>query len=114
MTGLLLRKLGWVFLAGVMVGCASRREMADSYGEILKSARASTPSNRTVVFFLVDGLPLRTLTAELSRGRLSSMRSFFLGSENFFYRAHTSFPSLTFPAIFSLLSERPIDQHGVY
>lgn len=94
--------------------CASQREVADEYREALGPDSGPSKTNRTVILFLVDGLSLPTLTQEFRAGHLSNLRSYFVGETNKFYKARSTFPSLTYPAIGSLLTEKPIDKNGLY
>src|SRR5690606_6813617 len=46
--------------------------------------------------------------------RLPNIKNYFLKNKVSFQLARTPFPSLTFPGIGSLLTERPVHQHGLY
>jgi hypothetical protein len=65
-----------------------------------------------VVFFLVDGLSTSALSRELKVGHLPNLRKHFLKDGQNFFRAHSIFPSLTYPNISSLLHEEPIHLTG--
>jgi hypothetical protein len=102
-----------ILLVSLLMGCASREHVADEYGEAFKKKAIST-SKRTVVFFLVDGLPLQMMNQAINSGALPNIKNYFVGGKKRFYVARTAFPSLTFPGIGSLLAEAPVDQHGIY
>lgn len=94
--------LSTVFIA-LLVSCSSKSISNDG-----------PRSGRTVLLFLVDGLPLKTLQTELGRGSLPQMRQYFLEDSRQMYIARTTFPSLTYPAISALLTEKPIDHTGIF
>jgi len=94
-----------------LCSCATRQRLAMDYQYEVKD-RPSV-SARTVIFFLVDGLPVETLRKEMSRGKLPNLSRYFTGRRGGFDLARTVFPSLTYPAIASLLTEKPVDQSGV-
>ena len=96
----------------LLSACATRHEVAEDYQKLVLNNPAPT-SGRTVVFFLVDGLQESTLEQELIRGTLPNIQKFFLEGKTTYHRARSTFPSLTFPAIASLLSEGPVGQHNV-
>jgi len=106
------RPLAVLFLAMILNACASVHDVRNDYRQKI----GSTPSvsKRTVVFFLFDGLPISTLTAQLNKNKLPNIEHFFLNGKKTFYRARTTFPSLTFPAIASLLTEEDVDQNGLF
>ncbi len=93
--------------------CASFRELPKDYSRVVQK-RPLPGSDRTVIFFLVDGLPVRTLKQELVAGRMPQINSFFIGAKQEMYVARTGFPSLTFTGIGSLLTENLVDQHGLF
>ncbi len=93
--------------------CASFRELPKDYSRVVRK-QPLPGSDRTVIFFLVDGLPVRTLKQELVAGRMPQINSFFIGSKHEMFVARTGFPSLTFTGIGSLLTEKPVDQHGLF
>jgi predicted AlkP superfamily pyrophosphatase or phosphodiesterase len=105
------------FVTGVYLlcglSCATRYSASENYKTSLLT-HPNSDSNKTVILFLVDGLPIRTLKSQLNNGTLPGISSFFMGSKNQFNKARTNFPSLTYPSIASLLTERSIDQHGIY
>ena len=95
-------------MAFLLAGCATGGEVARQYAH---DSTAFEPSKKTVVFFLIDGLPIRSLNQGFDDETLPAMKHYF-GAE--IHRARTTFPSLTFPAISSLLSERPVELSGIY
>ncbi len=98
--------------ASLLVACSTRHEVAEDYRQLIKTDGVHA-SRRTVVFFLIDGLQLKMVQTELGQGHLPNIDKYFVGGEKSFYKARTTFPSLTFPAISSLLTENTIDRHGV-
>lgn len=96
-----------------VLSCVSRPHIADEYQELMKSDGQPT-SGKTVLVFLVDGLPLSTLKEQLKLKKLPQIQKFFLSDKKQIFIARTTFPSLTFPGISSLLTERPVDQNGIY
>ena len=106
--------IAWLFIG---ISCASRYGALENYKNTLtlnetKGLRKS--SNRTVILFLIDGLPVSTLQSQFDQKRLKHIKNYFLGSKDKFSIARSAFPSITFPSIASLLTEQTIDQHGVY
>ncbi len=93
--------------------CASFRELPKDYSRVVQK-RPLPGSNRTVIFFLIDGLPVQTLKQELVAGRMPQIDAFFIGSKHEMFVARTGFPSLTFTGIGSLLTEKPVDQNGLF
>jgi hypothetical protein len=93
-----------------LMGCATNQDVAARYNMAVKQ----TTSGQTTLLFLIDGLPIRTLQKMLAQQQLPNIQKFFLPQGALFYRAKTVFPSLTFPGITSLLTEKSIDQHGIY
>ena len=109
-----MKKLSLALVALLLFNsCASFRELPKDYSRVLRK-RPLPGSERTVIFFLVDGLPVRTLKQELVAGRMPQVDSFFIGSKHEMFVARTGFPSLTFTGIGSLLTEAPVDQHGLF
>jgi hypothetical protein len=94
-------------------GCASTDHVSSEYRQLLDQD-PGVRSHRTVVFFLIDGMSLETLVPNLNAGQLPQIQKYFIGDQNRIFSAHTVFPSLTYPAISSLLTGKPIDQHGIF
>ncbi|MES3036309.1 MAG: alkaline phosphatase family protein [Bdellovibrionota bacterium] len=95
-------------------GCASRTHVTSEYKDRVYSAPVEGKSQTTIVF-LVDGLSLTTLQREIDRNGIPNLEKFFLPNKNKVPNvARTTFPSLTFPAIGSLLTERPVNKNGIY
>lgn len=105
------------FLVGAsaffFLACVSNRHVSDKYNDLIGHQIRAT-SKRTTLVFLVDGLPVSTLREGLSSGQLSQMKKYFLGSREQFYLARTTFPSLTFSGVGSLLTEKSPDQNGLF
>jgi predicted AlkP superfamily pyrophosphatase or phosphodiesterase len=97
----------------LILACASTQHISIEYGELI-GPNPNPTSKRTVILFLVDGMGLQICTDEINGGKLPSIENFFIGSKKEFYKARTVFPSLTFPAIASLLTESQVDKHGIY
>jgi len=97
-----------------LCACVGRREVREDYRDALGKEAAPSKSSRTVIAFLVDGLSIELLQQELDSGRLPNLQRFFLSGQSPFYKARTVFPSLTYPAIASLLTESTVDQNGIY
>lgn len=91
----------------LLSACATRNHVANNYAEVLDE----TPklSSRTVIVFLIDGLSEQTLQASLVG--MPNFRTYF-NTDKTIYRAHTPFPSLTFPGVSSLLKGKPLSQTG--
>ncbi len=92
--------------------CATRSDLHDDYKSKLGESkqRRSFKPKKTAVLFLVDGLSYEVLKSKLNDGSLPNLRAFFLSQGQSLRRAHSVFPSLTFPNIASLLKEKPVDQ----
>jgi predicted AlkP superfamily pyrophosphatase or phosphodiesterase len=110
---MILRLNSFLLLLFFVVACASKEYVADHYDHWVKKNDLKT-SPRTVIFFLVDGLPIQAVSSELNDQRLPNIRRFFIGDKNQFNVAHAPFPSLTYPSISALLTEKPVDQNGIY
>lgn len=96
----------------ILSACATRFDPSVEYGEKLKTPPPYS-SSRTVVLFLVDGLSFQMLDPQLRHGHLTQIQKHFLSYENArVYQARSVFPSLTFPAIASLLKGAPVNQTG--
>ena len=109
-----MKSLSIIFAAVLLISsCASYRELPKDYSRLLEK-KSGMSSGRTVIFFLVDGLPVKTLKQELVASRMPQIDAFFIGSKHEMYIARTGFPSLTFTGIGSLLTERPVDQNGLF
>lgn len=97
-----------------LIGCASADHVVGEYNEYLKTHKKQPKSSRTVILFLVDGLSVPLLVDELESGHLPEIQNYFIADKKSIYQARTTFPSLTYPAIGSLLSQRSIEDHGIY
>lgn len=91
----------------MLSACATRHHVATEYDHVLK--QYPHPSDRTTIVFLIDGLSENTLNTALVG--MPELRTFFRTDKQIF-RAHTPFPSLTFPGIASLLTEKPVSKTG--
>jgi predicted AlkP superfamily pyrophosphatase or phosphodiesterase len=101
-----------LLFAFLLSACATRFDPGLDYSETLKKA-PEKGSSRTVVLFLIDGLSFQTLQPQLQKGKLPQLRQHFLSSQSDkIYEARSLFPSLTFPAIASLLKGAPVHQTG--
>ncbi len=98
-----MQKLGLILIATILGSCATAPRVV-----------SKPSSSRTVVFFLIDGLSIATLTEQMTQNRAPAIKNYFSGSNSHFSYAHTSFPSMTFPAIGSLLTEKPISTNGIF
>lgn len=96
-----------------LAACATPKHVVDEYQEYSEK-HVQKKSSRTVILFLVDGLSVSTVTEELTAGSLPEMDHYFVGEKKSIYRARSSFPSLTFPAIGSLLAQGAVEKHGIY
>lgn len=110
----LLEPLLISLLVCLVAACASNGHVADEYHEHLARRGLHETSKQTVILFLVDGLPLSTFQDQLASGHLPQIRKYFIENARQFYVARTTFPALTFSGIGSLLTERPVDQSGIY
>jgi hypothetical protein len=93
----------------ILTACATRYSVPEDYARRVKR-QEGVGSQRTVVFFLIDGLPVSTLKAELRNRHLPEIQKHFLGPKQSLMLAHSIFPTLTFPNIASLLHEQPVHQ----
>lgn len=94
------------------LGCASLDHVHEDYQDQVEVKDAHS-NQRTVIFFLVDGFPLRTAKTQIEKGHLPEIQNYFLNKSPL-YQARVPFPSLTYPGISSLLTETPVHQHGVF
>jgi predicted AlkP superfamily pyrophosphatase or phosphodiesterase len=94
--------------AFILSACATRRSVSEEYRE----QQASHHSDRTTIYFLVDGLGMQTLKRGLVEKNIANIQKYFLPDDSKIPRAHSVFPSLTFPNISSLLLEKPLNQSG--
>ena len=97
----------------ILGACASKNHVSQEYQESLRG-RTERTSKRTVLLFLIDGLPVSTLQEQLEARRLPNIKNYFQAHSQRIYLARTPFPSLTFPGIGSPLTEKPLDQNGLY
>ena len=120
---MILRRGLWasvLYLWLLGTSCATRQEVALKYEDLTEnapSAQGLTPnftSNRTVVLFLIDGLPVSTLKNELAKRKLPNLDRYFLNGQRTFNLARTVFPSLTYPSIGALLTESPVDHSQIW
>jgi hypothetical protein len=95
-------------LALVFAACASRYTVPQSYKALEVQLPVESP--RTVVLFLIDCLPVDTLKQALRENALPNIQQHFLSSGRKLYKAHTVFPSLTYPSISSLLHAEPVSK----
>ncbi len=95
----------------ILSACATRYGVPEEYARKVHRDPEKT-TKRTVVFFLIDGLPLQTLKAEIQQKRLPEIEKHFLGPGQQLMQAHSIFPSLTYPNIAGLLQERPVSLTG--
>lgn len=103
-----MRLLLLLLSAFILSACATRRSVSEEYRE----RQAAHQSNKTTFYFLVDGLGLQTLRRGLAEKSVENIRNYFLSADSKINRAHSVFPSLTFPNISSLLLEKPLNQSG--
>lgn len=96
-----------IFLLGA---CSTSRDLSSHY----QSAIDAPTSGATTLVLLIDGLPVRTLKTLFSAGQLPHLQSFFLGDKKEFYQARPVLPSLTYPNLISLITEKSVDQHHIY
>ncbi len=95
----------------LLSACSTEQHASDEYREATNGAKTS---HRTVLFILIDGLQLKMLSQEFNQGHLPQLNDFFIKGKEKFFVARTLFPSETYPAIASLLTESTVDQHGIY
>lgn len=96
--------------------CATRKSVQKEYREsVLKTqlTRRSTQPLRTTIIFLIDGLSQQVLETEIRKYSGTPIQKHFLKKESQYYLAQTVFPSLTYPAISSLLTRTPVDHHAI-
>ena len=109
-----LLRLTFIFnliLVIFLSSCSSEYHVSDEYKESIRDRKTS---RRTVLYILIDGLQLKMLSEELNQGSLPHLDDFYIKGKDQFFVARTVFPSETYPAITSLLTESPVSQHGVY
>ncbi|MGZ6441618.1 MAG: alkaline phosphatase family protein [Pseudobdellovibrionaceae bacterium] len=102
------------FWGCTLAACASNFHVAEEYKENLVNRGLQQTSEKTVILFLVDGLPLSTFQEQLALGNLPQIRKYFIANTDKFYLARTTFPALTFPGVGALLTERTVDQNELY
>lgn len=94
-------------LAGI--ACSTSNQVRTQYD----AAVQADTGQATTFLFVIDGLSIRLLKSEFERNNLSFLRNHFLKS-NQFNKARSVFPSLTYPNLVSILTEKPVSQHGIY
>ncbi|MGZ3748618.1 MAG: hypothetical protein ACXWRE_14505, partial [Pseudobdellovibrionaceae bacterium] len=102
------------FWGCTLAACASNFHVAEEYKENLVNRGLQQTSEKTVILFLVDGLPLSTFQEQLALGNLPQIRKYFIANTDKFYLARTTFPALIFPGVGALLTERTVDQNELY
>lgn len=100
----------WALL--LLTSCASTEHVFSEYREAIGKDAITSP--RTTIFFLIDGLSVQTLSTAFNKSQVPNLQRYFVGNKTSFHLAHTVFPSLTFPAIASLLTEKTVDQYGIW
>ena len=110
---MLLRFSAILIFLSLSFSCASYRGVPQQYAKVV-SPQEKSKTDKTVLFFLVDGLPIFTLKQELQAGKMPSVDSYFLGSKKQIYIARTEFPSVTFTGITGLLTEKPVSANGIF
>ena len=106
-------RLALIYLLSILVNCATKYDVVDDYQGQLVRENSRSLSKETTVFFLIDGLQLGILESELRAGRIPNIQNYFLSDGRKIHQAHTTFPSLTYPAIASLLTETSVSNHGI-
>ncbi len=128
-------KLPNIFIGLIIIyisACSSTNHVGDEYRELLaretrkelqkiersgssgRSGMDFEGQGRTVLVFLVDGLPLGTLRSKLQKHEIPEIESFFGAANGSMAVARAGFPSLTYPGVGSLLTRKPIDLIGLY
>ena len=109
------RILFLISIMGVIFACATQNSVSHHYSELKEEKNIdSFYSKHTTIFFLVDGLSYRTLKKEIGSHHLPHIEKHFLKEKNSFYEAYSIFPTLTFPNIAGLLTEKPVHLSGAY
>jgi hypothetical protein len=99
----------YILATSLIIGCASRQDLASDYSEKTRDHWPNSNSKSTVVVFLIDGLSYEILNRQIAK-KLPSMKHFFKADVGRIAKAHSVFPSLTFPNIASLLREAPVHE----
>ena len=107
-----LVKLSWL-ASLTLAACTTASHVPASYSSLHNRAEP-TSGKTTTVLFLIDGLSVRVLKKALRHQAVPNLRRHFDLQGDRFAEARTTFPSLTFPSLASLLTRSGIDQHGVY
>lgn len=109
-----MHKLVIALLNLFILACATRYSVPDDYHQVLAREKKSITNSKTVILFLVDGLPLKTFKSSLNRGDLPHIKNHFLKLDPEVHQAYSAFPSLTFTNIAGLLTEKPVHLSKAY
>ena len=109
-----MRNLNLLVLHFFIVACATRYSVSDDYSHLIQSEHKSARKNQTVILFLVDGLPFRTLESMIHLKELPAIKNHFLKKETEIHQAYSAFPSLTYTNIAGLLTEKPVHLSMAY
>lgn len=97
-------------LSALLLGCSSTRDISSSYQAVIEAPT----SGATTFVLLIDGLPVATLKSLFESKKLPHLKKYFLGEKSEFYQARSVFPSLTYPNLVSLITEKPVSHHRIY
>ncbi len=109
-----MSKFAVLFLNFLILACATRYTASEQYLAIVKSEKLPLSKRQTVIFFLVDGLPLKTLNSAVFHGQVPAIKNHFLKKDPVIHQAYSAFPSLTFTNIAGLLTEKPVHLSTAY
>ncbi len=101
-----------LFILLALSSCANRSHVPEKYLDITKDQALTSTLNKTVVFFLIDGLSTSVLEQQLKNNNLPQMKKFFLKPGQSVSKARSVFPSLTFTNISGILHEQPVHKTG--
>ncbi len=109
-----------IFSTLILAASCSLKQSARTAGESISapgayswssSSSLARPENSTQIVILIDGLNQEVFQQMMAQDLLPNMQEFFHSRS---YTARSVFPSLTYPNITSLLTERPLALHPIY
>lgn len=94
-----------LLLTFLLSSCANRYHLSQQYVDVVGAHK----SKSTAVVFLVDGLTYSIAQNQIRKNNLPYIKNYFLANQSVIQKAHSVFPTLTFPNISSLLHQQPVD-----
>ncbi|RYZ76780.1 MAG: alkaline phosphatase family protein [Proteobacteria bacterium] len=112
----LLSLFSSIFFAALLLSCQTPGSISRDYQRALETNHELQNDDQTTLLILVDGLSSATLSTSLKNSNAPNLKSFFRLSKAgdvSFQLARSSFPSLTYPNLTSILTASKVSEHGI-